>query len=90
MRTDAAGNTELFKYGISGGRINTAGLSARAQTQVSKLNKASGGQYTYSSQIVDRIPAGTGARAQALARERALVYQHRALTGAKPPGNIRP
>lgn len=90
LRTDAHGNTDVYKYGVSGDRVNASGGSARAERQVSALNRASGGQYTYRSSIVADIPAGPGARAKALALERFLVYQHRDMTGAKPPGNIRP
>jgi RHS repeat-associated protein len=90
VRTDAAGSTEVFKYGISGGRLDAAGLSLRALRQVNALNKAAEGLYTYESSIVGAIPAGPGARLQALALERQLVYGHLSLTGAKPVGNIRP
>ena len=39
-RTDAQGNTEVYKYGISGGKITRAGESYRAGAQVRQLNKA--------------------------------------------------
>jgi len=43
-----------------------------------------GGQFVYESSIAGMIPGGEGARAQALALERELVYK----TGAKPPGKL--
>jgi len=89
-RTDTAGNTTLYKYGISGGKISAAGKSGRAQSQVHALNRAAGGQYRYASDIVRRISEGSGAREKALELEAILVYWYEALTGAKPPGNIRP
>ena len=90
LRTDAADGTEVYKYGISGGPLNATQLSVRAETQVSALTRAAGGQFTYESAIVEMIPGGAGARAAALALERQLVYDYLGLTGAKPPGNIRP
>ena len=78
MRTDAAGKVELWKYGISGGGINTAGLSGRAQTQVGALNKASGGQYTYSSQIVKGSQPG-----QALEHRHSRAKNHMCLSIAR-------
>ncbi len=87
---DAQGNTEVFKYGISSGKVTKAGQSYRAETQVHTLNKAAQGQYSYESSIVEHIPGGNGAREEALETERSLVYKYNDLTGAKPPGNIRP
>ena len=40
LRTDMAGNTEVYKYGISGGALTPGGLSARAEAQVAALNLA--------------------------------------------------
>jgi URI fold toxin 2 len=80
----------VFKYGISGGRITGGGLSARAEAQVRQLNSAAKGQFTYESSIVEMIPGGAGARSAVLTAEKWLVDQYRLLTGAKPPGNIRP
>jgi uncharacterized Zn-binding protein involved in type VI secretion len=90
LRTDTAGNTVVFKYGISGGRLTAAGRSARAERQVRALTRAAGGQFTYQSSIVQMIPGGPGARAAALAAERTLVYQHLAVNLVKPIGNLRP
>jgi hypothetical protein len=89
LRTDALG-TEVHKFGISGGKINQAGQSARAQSQVRAANRAEQGTATYESSIVERIPGGCSARSQALAREKSLVYQYRDLMDAKPVGNILP
>lgn len=88
-RTDAAGVTDTYKFGISGGKVNSSGLSVRAQRQVRALNRASDG-YTYQSQIIQQIPAGDGARGAALAAEHDYVYQYLEQFGAKPEGNIRP
>ena len=89
-RTDAAGNTEVFKYGVSGGKVTAEGLSVRAERQVAALNRAAEGQYTYSSKIVAEVPAGAGARQAILNIEKALVNIYKTITGAKPTGNIRP
>ncbi len=69
LQTDAAGSTEVFKYGISGGPLNAAGLSVRAETQVRALTRAAGGEVTYGSSIVQMIPGGAGARGAALSLE---------------------
>src|SRR5262249_34319757 len=79
-----------FKWGVSGGPLNAAGVSARAAAQVSALNRAAGGAFTYESSIVRFFPAGPGSRAAALSLEKQLVYDYKSLTGAKPIGNIRP
>jgi hypothetical protein len=39
LQVDVTGNTEVFKYGISGGPLNAAGLSVRAETQVRSLTR---------------------------------------------------
>ena len=58
------------KVGVSGGKISKAGDSYRATSQVNKLNKAGG---NYSSRIAEKIPAGKGARADALKREQQIT-----------------
>ena len=88
-RTDVAGTTEVFKYGISGGPLNAAGLSVRAETQVNAFNRTAVGTFTYESSIVSLHP-GPGARSEALALERQLVYDYKTLSCAKPPGNYQP
>jgi hypothetical protein len=90
LRTDAAGSVDVYKWGISGGPTNAAGLSVRAETQVSALNRAANGAYTYESSIVQAIPGGAGARGAALSLERQLVYDYFDLVGRKPFGNLRP
>jgi hypothetical protein len=90
LRTDLAGNTEVYKYGISGGALTPGGLSARAEAQVAALNSAAQGAFNYESSLVREIAGGPGARLEALSWERWLVGQYLGLTGAKPPGNIRP
>jgi RHS repeat-associated protein len=93
LQTDSKGNTELFKVGVSDGKLLLSGLSARAQRQVRTLTRAankSATGYTYQSSVVQQIAAGAGARTSALALERQLVYAYKALTGYKPPGNQRP
>ena len=89
-QTNAAGDTEIFKYGVSGGPLNAAGLSVRAEIQVRALTRAAGGLFTYESSIVEIFPGGPGTRATALSLERNLVYQYLDLTGLKPAGNISP
>ena len=89
LRTDAAGATVVYKYGVSGGPLNAAGLSVRAEAQVNALNRTAAGTYTYESSIVSLHP-GPGARSEALAFERQLVYEYKILTDAKPPGNQKP
>jgi len=42
LRTDAAGATAVYKYGVSGGPLNAAGLSVRAETQVRAFTRAGG------------------------------------------------
>ena len=63
---NATGKVE--KVGISGGKIGTkTEKSYRATSQVNKLNKTPGADYT--SEILEKIPAGKGARAKALKAE---------------------
>src|SRR5690606_38952229 len=94
IRTDALGRSEVFKYGISGGRIRRDGRSYRAEHQVRNLNRwRTGGfnrQWTYKSFVIEHIPRGPGARARAVQRERELVYTHQEHFGHKPEGNIYP
>jgi len=52
LRTDAAGRTEVFKYGISGGKLSAAEVSMRAERQVRAHNRASGGAVRL--RVVDR------------------------------------
>jgi hypothetical protein len=66
------------------------GLSLRAELQVRDLFRSALGQFTYRSSIVQKFPGVIGARGVALSTERQLVYDYLDLTGAKPPGNIRP
>ena len=68
----ATGKVE--KVGISGGKVSKSGQSYRATRQVNKLNKNGG---DYASQIVERIPAGQGAREKALQSEKALANKHK-------------
>ncbi len=58
------------KVGISGGKISQAGDSYRARSQVNKLNKAGG---NYSSRVAEKIPAGKGARTQALEADKRIT-----------------
>lgn len=90
LRTDAAGAVDVYKFGVSGGPLNAAGLSVRAETQVSALNRAANGAFTYESSVVQMIPGGAGARGTALSLERQLVYDYLELVGRKPFGNLRP
>ncbi len=86
----SSGSLDVYKYGISGGPLDAAGLSVRAETQVSALNRAASGAFTYESSIVQAIPGGAGARGAALSLERQLVYDYFDLVGRKPFGNLRP
>jgi hypothetical protein len=90
LRTNAAGDTAVYKYGVSGGPLNAAGLSVRAETQVSTLTRMAGGKLTYESSIVERIPGGPGSRGAALSLEKNLVYKYKELSGRKPEGNEKP
>jgi hypothetical protein len=90
LRTDAAGDLAVYKYGISGGPLNAAGLSVRAETQVRALTRMGGGKITYESSIVERIPGGPGSRGAALSLEKNLVSKYKELSGKKPVGNERP
>ena len=60
---------EVVKTGISGGKITKKGKSYRANKQVNKWNKAEG-KDKYNSRIVDKEPAGPGARQRILNKER--------------------
>ena len=62
------GTDNVVKTGISGGKVSKADKSYRATSQVNKLNKAEGAG-KYDSRIVDKIPAGQGARQKALNSE---------------------
>ena len=64
------GTDNVVKTGISGGKVSKADKSYRATSQVNKLNKAEGAG-KYDSRIVDKIPAGQGARQKALNSEAA-------------------
>jgi hypothetical protein len=55
-----------------------------AETQVSALTRAAGGQFTYESSVVQLIPGGAGARGAAPSLERNLVYDYLNPRGAKP------
>jgi hypothetical protein len=90
LQTNAAGDTVVYKYGVSGGPLNAAGLSVRAETQVRALTRTGGGVITYESSIVERIPAGPGSRGAALSLEKDLVSKYKELSGRKPDGNERP
>ena len=90
LETSAKGNTVVYKYGVSDSGLNAAGLSVRAEKQVRAFNRREAGKYTYESSVVQVIPSGPGARDQALAIEKDLVYQYRDLDGFKPTGNQRP
>jgi hypothetical protein len=89
LRTDSKG-TKVHKYGVSGGRVTPGGLSVRAENQVRRLNALAEGKVTYEASIVQTFPTGAGARAAALALEKALVDQYKALTTRKPDGNKFP
>ncbi len=62
---------DVVKTGISGGKITKkAEKSSRATSQVNKWNKAEGAG-KYDSRVVNKIPAGKGARQKALNAEKA-------------------
>jgi RHS repeat-associated protein len=90
LQTDAAGDTVVYKYGVSKEALNATGLSPRAEKQVSFLNRRAGGTATYESSVVRVIPAGPGSRSTALSVEKDLVYKYEEFAGRKPDGNKRP
>ena len=63
------GTDNVVKTGISGGKVSKTDKSYRATRQVNKWNKAEG-KSKYDSRIVDKIPAGKGARQEALRKEK--------------------
>jgi hypothetical protein len=88
LRTESSGDTAVYKYGVSGGRVTPGGHSVRAENQVRRLNAT--GKATYEASVVAHFPAGPGARTAALAMEKALVEQYRIRTNHKPDGNKLP
>lgn len=70
------GTDNVVKTGISGGKISKADKSYRATNQVNKLNKAEGAA-KYDSRVVEKIPAGKGARQKALDSEKANANKNR-------------
>ncbi|MDE7411638.1 MAG: hypothetical protein K2M94_06335 [Paramuribaculum sp.] len=74
-------------YGISGGGKTKDGKSKRAESQVNKWNKEERTS-KYESQIVDEVPAGTGARDKALYKERELSDKY--LNDLDPEKHKRP
>jgi hypothetical protein len=70
------GSGNVVKTGISGGKVSKADKSYRATSQVNKMNKAEGAG-KYDSRIVEKIPAGKGARQKALDAEKVNADKHR-------------
>ena len=66
----------VVKTGISGGKVSNADKSYRATSQVNKMNKAEG-QGKYDSRIVEKIPAGQGAKQKALDAEKTNANKNR-------------
>ncbi len=79
------GATDVFKYGVSGGKTLSSGLSQRAETQVRRLNRK-GGNLIYSSQIIDYARN----RRHILKLERDSVTKYFLEHGFKPRGNPHP
>ena len=69
---------ETVKTGISGGRRTADGGSVRANGQANQWNCQSGEPGRYKAEVVKEIPAGPGARREALDWERANAIRLRA------------
>ncbi|MFN0016156.1 MAG: hypothetical protein ACKVU2_16575 [Saprospiraceae bacterium] len=74
---------ELFKYGISGGKIGKDGMSKRMRYQVNFLNLAAG-FFQYIARILVRNIPGRK-EAERIEKEHIDAYKNQ--HGAKPRGN---
>lgn len=74
---------ELFKYGISGGKIGADGMSKRMRNQVNYLNLAAGFLMYIARILVRNIPG----RREAERIEQAYIDAYREEHGNKPRGN---
>jgi hypothetical protein len=76
---------ELFKTGVSGGRLNKNGTSRRANGQIKKLNTNQPGRY-----LGTVVEQGVKSRAKILQKEQARVDQFVRQFGRMPLGMDRP
>ena len=76
----------IYKYGISGGKLNKNGTSGRANTQANKLNKAA--NFKRYRPVV--LHSNIANREIALTMEYSYVYGYKQVHGSKPIGNKRP
>lgn len=77
---------DIWKYGISGVRLNKNGTSKRANVQANKLNKPLSYKRYVPTVIFKRIPG----RFIALIVEKAFVCNYGRKNGRNPYGNILP
>src|SRR5829696_48531 len=88
-----AGETSVYKYGMSSGRVTLKGQSARANRQISKWNKVlkGSGYELYHGDMWGRGHNGmTINRLQAFWAEQYKVSEHFQLRGLPPVGNQSP
>ncbi len=76
----------VFKYGVSGSKLNKDGSSPRANLQVNQKNKETGKEQ-YSAEI---LQTNIENREKALEIEKQLVTEFFEKNNKKPDGNIRP
>jgi len=77
----------VYKYGISGSKLNKDGSSKRANNQVNKLNKEEG-ENSFSAEIIEKEING---RANAIEKEKKIVSKYQTENDdAMPSGQIRP
>jgi hypothetical protein len=69
---------EIVKVGISGGKRTADGGSVRANAQVNQWNRETGEPGRFKAEVVKEIPAGPGARRDALKWEKARADQLKA------------
>jgi hypothetical protein len=67
----------VVKTGTSGGKETKAGQSYRGNSQANKWNKQEGTPGRYKSETTNRVPAGKGARQEALDYEKKRADQVR-------------
>lgn len=76
---------QVYKYGVSGGRVTKSGIPYRASSQVNKLNHSAGSPI-YKAETLTTRPN----RGQILQLERDMTEQYIKEFGRRPPGMLRP
>ncbi len=76
----------IYKFGLSGQKLNKDGTSPRANSQVNQLNKKAGKEM-YAAEI---LQTNIENREKALEIEKQLVTQYVLENNEKPEGNQRP